>query len=207
MNAKSRWEHVYSSTDVTSVSWFQARCNTSLRLIRAAQLPVEARLIDVGGGASTLVDGLLEDGFVDLTVLDLSVAALRNARVRLGARGVTVKWLQGDITEIDLSSRSFDIWHDRAAFHFLTTPQARAAYLARMSGALKDGGSVIIATFGLDGPERCSGMPVCRYDAKALSQVLGEAFQLQETVLETHRTPAGAAQQFIYCRFSFNSSL
>ena len=106
-----------------------------------------------------------------------------------------------------MMKRSHVLLKNEVAFHFLTTPQARAAYLARMSGALKDGGSVIIATFGLDGPERCSGMPVCRYDAKALSQVLGEAFQLQETVLETHRTPAGAAQQFIYCRFSFNSSL
>jgi SAM-dependent methyltransferase len=207
MSLKDQWERVYVSTDVTSVSWFQEHCHTSRRLISSAQLPAEACLIDVGGGASTLVDGLCADGFTNITVLDLSAAALDCARARLGQPAPAVKWLQGDITEIELPQRRFDLWHDRAAFHFLTTPQAQAAYLARMSASLKGNGHVVIATFGLEGPVRCSGLPVCRYDANGLSQVLGDTFELQETVLEMHRTPAGAQQQFVYCLFRFSGLL
>jgi SAM-dependent methyltransferase len=201
MTPKEHWESVYSTRATNTVSWFQEHAEISRRLIRATGVPTDGSIIDVGGGASTLVDDLLADGFTNVTVLDLSVAALRAARLRLGSCASAVHWLEADITHAVLPMCAYDLWHDRAVFHFLTTPEARAAYIYNLRRSVKSGAHVIIAAFGPGGPERCSGLSVCRYDAAALSKELGDDFILAESLLDVHHTPAGASQQFLYCRF------
>ncbi len=191
MSEREHWQRVYESKPSDAVSWFQAEATLSLDLIRRIGAPREAAIIDVGGGASTLVDGLLAEGFGDLTVLDLSDAALRVARNRLGARGEEVRWIAGDITGVDLPEATYDVWHDRAVFHFLTTAEARRAYVRQVMKAVRHGGHVIVATFAADGPTECSGLPVMRYDADELHAEFGSAFQLTEHRDEHHVTPAG----------------
>ncbi len=201
MASKEHWETVYSTKATNAVSWFQAHAKISRRLIRATGVTADGSIIDVGGGASTLVDDLLAEGFKNVTVLDLSGAALDAARHRLDSLASTVRWREADITQTVLPMHAYDVWHDRAVFHFLTTPEARAAYVSNIRRSVKPGGYVIVATFGPEGPERCSGLPVCRYDAVALSNELGEDFTLVESLLDVHLTPGGASQQFLYCSF------
>jgi 2-polyprenyl-3-methyl-5-hydroxy-6-metoxy-1,4-benzoquinol methylase len=199
MNTKSHWEGVYQSKSADEVSWYRAHLEQSLRLIeRAAPLPRSA-VIDVGGGESTLVDDLLIGGYRDMTVLDISQAAIDAARARLGTAAASVGWIAGDITQVKLPAARYDVWHDRAVFHFLTEPGQRSAYVRQVAKAVKPGGHVIVATFGPDGPEKCSGLDVVRYDAGALHGQFGPKFQLLDHLTELHVTPWGATQQFLYC--------
>lgn len=199
MQSKEHWEKVYETRAPDAVSWFQPHAQLSLDLIKATGAGLDAGIIDVGGGASTLVDDLLAAGYTDLTVLDLSAAALHAARERLGEREQQVRWIAADITTVELPEARYDIWHDRAVFHFLTEPQDREAYVRTVFHSVKPGGYVIVATFAEDGPLQCSGLPVMRYNADELHDEFGTAFTLLQHRKETHHTPAGAVQQFVYC--------
>lgn len=199
MQSKDHWEKVYSSKAVNAVSWFQPHADYSVGLIKATGVGSDACIIDVGGGASTLVDDLLANGFTNIAVLDLSAAALAEARKRLGSRASEVRWIEADITRADLPANQYDIWHDRAVFHFLTGPEDRAAYVKAVFRSVKPGGHVIVATFAEDGPLQCSGLPVRRYSADALHAEFGESFQLLDHRTEAHHTPSGTVQQFVYC--------
>ena len=199
MQSKEHWEKVYTTKAPDNVSWFQPHAETSMRLIHNAGLGRDAAIIDVGGGASTLVDDLLDDGYRALNVLDLSGAALDEIRRRLGAKGESVRWMEADITQAEFENDSFDIWHDRAVFHFLTTDEDRKAYVKQVLRALKPGGRVIMATSGSNGPTQCSGLPVMRYAPEELHSKFGEAFSLLAHEEQLHHTPFGTDQQFIYC--------
>ena len=199
MQSKQHWEQVYKTKGATSVSWFQEHAQQSLQLIRQTGVQKDAGIIDVGGGASTLVDDLLAGGYSNLAVLDLSEAALATARDRVGHRANDVSWLVGDITQVDLPRHAYSVWHDRAVFHFLTTQEEREAYVRAVLRAVKPGGHVIVATFAEDGPDRCSGLPVVRYSADGLHAQFGAPFTLLRHEREEHHTPAGAVQKFIYC--------
>lgn len=196
---QDHWQGVYGTKAETELSWFQDRPETSIRLIEAAGFGRAARVIDVGGGASRLVDALLDLGFTRITVLDIAEAALAKARSRLGERAAAVQWLVADITGWTAPAR-YDVWHDRAVFHFLTDADDRAAYAAAMAAAVPAGGQAIVATFASDGPERCSGLPVCRYDADGLAVQFAPQFRLVDALTEDHLTPAGKMQKFQYCR-------
>ncbi|MGJ4943319.1 class I SAM-dependent methyltransferase [Bradyrhizobium sp. HKCCYLS1011] len=196
----SHWQAVYTSKAETEVSWYQDNPATSLRLIRDANAAPASRLIDIGGGASRLVDALLAAGYRALTVLDISAAALEAARARLGAAGAKVEWITADVTTW-MPQQRYDIWHDRAAFHFLTEERDRRAYVERMREAVVPGGQIIIGTFALDGPEKCSGLLVQRYDAQSLADTLGPSFELLDSCTEAHRTPWDSVQQFQFSRF------
>lgn len=199
MRSKDHWENVYTTKPTDSVSWFQEHADLSLDLIRSTGVGKDAGIIDVGGGASTLVDDLLADGYSDLSVLDLSEAALGVARKRLGDAEKNVRWIVADITEVDLPSKRYDIWHDRAVFHFLTTPAQRAAYVQTVFRSVKPGGHVIVAAFAENGPLECSGLPVMRYRPDELHEQFGESFKLLAHCTEHHQTPSGKVQPFVYC--------
>jgi SAM-dependent methyltransferase len=199
MQSKDHWERVYTTKAPDNVSWFQAHAELSMRLIRESCPLRDAAIIDVGGGASTLVDDLLDDGYPNVTVLDLSGAALAESRRRLGARGDTVRWMEADVTRAEFEPHSFDVWHDRAVFHFLTSEADRIAYVRQVLRAVKPGGHVIMATFGSDGPTQCSGLPVMRYAPDELHAEFGDAFTLLAHEEQLHHTPFGTDQQFIYC--------
>lgn len=199
MERREHWEHVYETKAPTEVSWFQEHAEQSLRLIERTGVARDGRIIDVGGGASTLVDDLLAGGYSGLTVLDLSITALHEAQERLGERAGDVHWIQGDILERELPEHAFDLWHDRAVFHFLTSEDDRHAYVAKVLRALKPGGHVIVATFAEDGPTRCSGLPVMRYSPEELHGQFGSSFALLKQEREDHHTPFGSVQKFIYC--------
>jgi ubiquinone/menaquinone biosynthesis C-methylase UbiE len=199
MEPKSHWEHIYSTRAADAVSWYQPHATRSLDLIRSVAPGSGARIIDVGGGASTLVDDLLAGGMSALTVLDISAAALQVAQRRLGQQAQRVRWIAADITKVELDEAAYDVWHDRAVFHFLTDPADRAAYVAQVRRAVRRGGHVIVAAFGPDGPEKCSGLPVVRYGPGQLHAQFGGQFELLDQVVEEHRTPAGTVQQFVYC--------
>jgi trans-aconitate methyltransferase len=201
----SHWQTVYSTKAENEVSWFQADPATSLRMIADAKAAADSSIIDIGGGASRLVDALLARGFRALTVLDISAAALETAQKRLGAVGENVEWIAADVTQWR-PARTYGLWHDRAAFHFLTEASDRAAYVDRLHTAVSPGGQVIIATFAPDGPEKCSGLPVQRYDSDQLAQTLGPAFELVDHLIETHRTPWSTTQSFQFSRFRRVSS-
>jgi 2-polyprenyl-3-methyl-5-hydroxy-6-metoxy-1,4-benzoquinol methylase len=201
MKQEGHWESVYSANAETDVSWFQESAGLSLRLIQVANLPETASVIDVGGGASPLVDGLLAKGFKCLTVLDLSGAALATAKKRLGSAAGQVQWLKADILQVELPQHSYDLWHDRAVFHFLTTTKELQAYVKKVGQALKPGGCVVISTFAEGGPTECSGLPVMRYSAAELQTEFGDSFQLLRTENELHHTPNGSKQAFVYCQF------
>jgi ubiquinone/menaquinone biosynthesis C-methylase UbiE len=199
MQSKKHWEHVYTSKSADQASWFQEHAKHSLRLIRDTGVPATASIIDVGGGASTLVDDLLLNGYSNVTVLDLSAAALAAAKKRLGARSRSVNWIEGNVTQVTLPAHAYDVWHDRAAFHFLTAPEDRHAYVEAVLRAVKPDGHVIVATFAEDGPLQCSGLPVMRYRPDELHAEFGEPFTLLKHEKETHHTPFGTVQQFVYC--------
>jgi trans-aconitate methyltransferase len=185
---KSHWQAVYTTKAEHEVSWFQENPAPSLELIDLLGPMPESALVDIGGGASRLVDSLLARGFHDVTVLDISAAALDAARARLGEQASRVQWVVADVTKWS-PARTFDLWHDRAAFHFLTDPADRSAYVSRMKQAIKPGGHAIIAAFAIDGPEKCSGLPVHRYDAAGLAGELGEGFELLDSRRHDHSTP------------------
>lgn len=203
MNAgrTDHWEEVYRSKSEREVSWFEDEPRMSLELIRAAGLPLDAPIIDVGGGESRLVDRLLALGHTDLAVLDISAKALDVAQARIGDAAAQIDWIVADITKWK-PTRQWRLWHDRAAFHFLTDAGERRAYVNAMRQALAADGHVIIATFAPDGPERCSGLQVLRHDAQSVAGELGPEFRLEETRDHAHRTPGGAVQHFQYARFS-----
>jgi len=200
MDRQSHWQHVYTAKGDRDVSWFQESPDISLRLIEAAGLGLDTCVLDVGGGASRLVDTLLAMGVGCVCVLDIAAEALTRAQARLGPDGGRVKWIVADVTG-EWAANPVDIWHDRAAFHFLTDASDRADYLAQLRRHLKPGGTAIIATFGPDGPEKCSGLPVVRYSPETLAAELGPDFTLVESVPELHRTPSGKIQAFLYARF------
>jgi len=199
-NRHDHWQKVYTSKGENELSWFQENPAPSLEFIDRAGANPTSAIIDIGGGAARLVDALIERGFRAITVLDLSEAALAAAKARLGDSAHGVQWLASDVTTWE-PPQSFDIWHDRAAFHFLTEARDRAAYLSRLRQALKPGGHAIIATFAPDGPERCSGLPVMRYDAASLAQTLGDSFELVETRSHQHITPWHSMQRFQFSIF------
>jgi SAM-dependent methyltransferase len=198
---QAHWENVYTTKGENEVSWFQQSPAPSLELIVQAGTTHASAIIDIGGGVSRLADHLIEQGFEDITVLDLSGAALKAAKARLGVRAGRVHWLAADATTWEPMKR-YDIWHDRAAFHFLTDEKDRAAYIERLTRGLKAGGHAIIATFALDGPEKCSGLPVARYDAARLGQTLGPGFRLVHTRRHVHATPWDSHQVFQFSVFS-----
>ena len=199
MQSKSHWEHIYTTRSSTEVSWFQPHATLSVDLIRRICATPAAAIIDVGGGASTLIDDLLVHGYRDLSVLDLSGEALAVARRRLGPMSDLVRWIEGDVTSVPLPERAFDVWHDRAVFHFLTNEADRRAYVEQVMRAVKPGGHVIVATFAPDGPTECSGLTVVQCDPDSLHAEFGPAFELIEHSEEQHVTPAGRVQHFVYC--------
>jgi SAM-dependent methyltransferase len=182
-----------------TVSWYAPHLETSLALIERAALPRSASIIDVGGGASTLVDDLLLRGYKNLTVLAVSQTAIALTKGRLGLTAEQVRWLVADITEIELEPGAYDLWHDRAVFHFLTAKERRIAYVRQVTRSVKPGGHVIVSTFGPQGPTKCSGLDVVRYDAESLHREFGARFRLEESSTELHHTPLGTTQQFLYC--------
>ncbi|MGH8107280.1 MAG: class I SAM-dependent methyltransferase [Arenimonas sp.] len=199
MQSKDHWERVYTTKSTDAVSWFQEHAENSLRLIHETGVALDAGIIDIGGGASTLVDDLLARGYSNLSVLDLSAAAMQATQKRLGVQAKQVKWLEADITQMKLPIHAFDVWHDRAVFHFLTSPEDRHAYVHAVLRAVKPGGHVIVATFAEDGPLQCSGLPVQRYNKDELHAEFGDVFTLIQHSKESHHTPFGTVQQFTYC--------
>jgi ubiquinone/menaquinone biosynthesis C-methylase UbiE len=199
MGAHDHWESVHRAKGAERVSWYRPHLERSLEFLRGAGLPPDAAIIDVGGGASTFVDDLLSAGHANVTVLDISESALAVARERLGPRGAGVRWIAGDVTTVELPERAYDFWHDRAVFHFLVEEEARRRYVAAVRRALKPGGHIVVATFGPEGPEKCSGLDVARYDADALHGQFGAAFRKVASATEQHVTPWGAEQEFVYC--------
>ena len=199
MDPRKHWDQVYERRAPDKVSWYRPHLERSLALIEQVQLPTDAAIIDVGGGTSTLVDDLLNRGYRRLTVLDISPKAIVTARERLGDRASAVSWLTGDITRVELPVHEFDFWHDRAVFHFLRDEQSRARYVAAVRHALKPGGHVVVATFGPEGPERCSGLEVMRYNADDIHAQFGGIFRKLASFTEIHHTPDGTEQEFVYC--------
>lgn len=199
MDPKSHWDTVYTKKAPESVSWYRPHLETSLALIARAAPESSASIIDVGGGTSTLVDDLLARGYRNITILDVSQTAIDLARKRLGPAAARVHWLAADITEAQLEPLAYDVWHDRAVFHFLTAPAERLAYVRNVARSVKPGGNVIVSTFGPQGPTTCSGLDVLRYDAAGLHHEFGARFRLVESSAELHHTPFGTTQQFLYC--------
>jgi 2-polyprenyl-3-methyl-5-hydroxy-6-metoxy-1,4-benzoquinol methylase len=199
MDTQEHWEKVYGTKASDRVSWFRPHLDLSLSLIERAAPDWSASIIDVGGGASTLVDDLLRRGYRNITVLDVSQTAIDVAKARLGAGFTSVSWLCADITQTTLPMQAYDVWHDRAVFHFLTRPEERRAYVQNVMRAVRVGGHVIVSTFGPEGPEKCSGLEVMRYDAESLHEEFGRRFRLLESSKELHNTPFGTVQQFLYC--------
>lgn len=199
MDKKAHWENVYSTKGRDEVSWFREHLDTSLKMIVGTGVGYEAAIIDVGGGNSTLVDDLIERGFIDVSVLDISGKAISDSKERLGAKAATVNWIESDITMAALPPNHFDVWHDRAVFHFLTDENDRKKYVDLMMSSVKPGGHVIVASFSLEGPQKCSGLDVVRYSPESMHGEFGSSFDLIESVGEEHNTPFGTTQQFVYC--------
>lgn len=199
MTTKDHWEKIYTAKQPDQVSWYQAQPQVSLSLIRLTGVALDAPIIDVGGGASTLVDFLLDTGYSQVTVFDIAAAALETARARLGSRASRAAWIEGDILQADLPASGYSLWHDRAVFHFLTRPQDRARYVEVVRRALKPGGHIIVASFAPDGPPQCSGLDVMRYSPDGLHGEFGDDFTLLQSQGETHQTPFGTVQKFVYC--------
>lgn len=199
MENKTHWEQIYHTKDSSQVSWYQLHPRLSLQYIQNTGISKDKHVIDVGGGASTLVDHLLDDGFQNITVLDISAEALGIAKQRLAERAELVTWLESDITKINLPHHIYDVWHDRAVFHFLTKQEDRQSYVKIVKESVRPGGHVIVATFANDGPEKCSGLEVARYDPQSLHHEFGSDFELLDSTREEHQTPFGTEQRFIYC--------
>jgi len=196
---KTHWEHIYETKAPNQVSWYQEHAQFSLQYVQNTGIRKTDPIIDVGGGPSTLVDDLIADGFQHITVLDVSGTALQVARKRLGTKAIEVKWIEADITQADLPHQAYDLWHDRAVFHFLTQADDRQRYIEVVRQSVRKGGHVIVATFAPDGPERCSGLEVVRYSPESLHSEFGDGFEVVDTTRETHHTPFGTDQKFIYC--------
>ena len=199
MNKQTHWEKIYTEQAPDAVSWYRPHLETSQELIETVAAVRSNAIIDVGGGESTLVDDLLAHGYEKVTVLDISQAAIDANRKRLGKTSEGVRWMVADITEVELERSAYDVWHDRAVFHFLTSPSDRVAYIRQVAYAVKRGGHVIVSTFGPKGPTRCSGLDVVRYDAESLHREFGVHFRLLGSSKELHRTPFETVQQFLYC--------
>jgi 2-polyprenyl-3-methyl-5-hydroxy-6-metoxy-1,4-benzoquinol methylase len=199
MSVKSHWEKIYNTKTPDRVSWYRPHLETSLALIERTAAGYSASIIDVGGGESTLVDDLLARSYENITILDVSQTAIDVTKNRLGSAAEQIHWLLADITEAQLEPRTYDVWHDRAVFHFLTTSEHRAAYVRQVGHAVKPGGHVIVSTFGPEGPTKCSGLDVIRYDAESLHDQFGVRFRLLASSKELHRTPFGTTQQFLFC--------
>ena len=199
MDAKKHWEHVYESRRPDEVSWFQKEATLSLQLIQRVAPSPESHIVDVGAGASTLVDGLLAAGYDNVMLLDLSHAALEETKRRLGSAAGKVVWREADVLIDRFEASAFDVWHDRAVFHFLTDPADRVRYVHQVRRAVRPGGHAIVATFAEDGPTHCSGLSVARYSADGLHSEFGVDFRLLTSYREAHRTPSGATQEFTYC--------
>ncbi len=195
---RAHWQNVYRTRSVEAVSWYRPHLETSLQLLEAAEMSVNSRVIDVGAGASTLVDDLLDRGLRDVSVLDVSEEALALARRRLGERAQLVNWYAGDLLELALPPAHFDFWHDRAVLHFLTDPEDARRYARIAAHALTRGGYAVIAGFAPDGPQRCSGLHVVRRSADDIAALLTSGFTLVRERTETHRTPGGSEQSFVY---------
>jgi len=199
MDTKTHWEKVYTTKEPEAVSWYRAHLETSLALIERAAHSRSASVIDIGAGESTLVDDLLATGYENITVLDVSQTAVDITKKRLGLLAKKIDWIVGDITQVQLEPLAYDVWHDRAVFHFLASIEQRAAYVRRVANAVNPGGHVIVSTFGPEGPTKCSGLDVMRYDAESLHGEFGGHFRLIESSKELHQTPFGTTQQFLYC--------
>jgi len=199
MDAQTHWEKIYTEKAADAVSWYRPHLETSLALIDEVASGRSAFIIDVGGGESTLVDDLIARGYQNITVLDISQTAIDANRKRLGKASEPVHWLVGDITKADMAPFAYDVWHDRAVFHFLTSASDRVAYVRQVARAVRPGGSVIVSTFGPEGPVKCSGLEVVRYDVESLHREFGVHFRLLGSSKELHRTPFGTIQQFLYC--------
>ncbi len=199
-NRKNHWENVYGQKKPVEVSWYQVEPIVSLEFIASTGIDYAAKIIDVGGGASVLVDKLLDQGFQNLTVLDISSKAMHYAQERLGRRAENVSWVEADVTEFE-SSVQYDVWHDRAVFHFLTDAEERTKYMRRLEAALKPGGHIVIAAFAIDGPLKCSNLDIERYSPEKIKTEFRDSFELVNSVSEVHITPWNKEQKFIYCYF------
>ncbi len=199
MDMQTHWERIYTQKAPDQVSWYRPHLETSLALVEQAAPERSASIIDVGGGESTLVDDLLARGYTNVTALDISATAVEANRKRLGNFAEQVHWLVADITRVELEAAAHDVWHDRAVFHFLTAEGDRAAYVRQVARAVRRGGHVIVGAFGPEGPTKCSGLEVIRYDAESLHGEFGRRFRLIASSKELHQTPFGTMQQFLYC--------
>lgn len=199
MQPHPHWESVYTTKSSREVSWYRPHLETSVALIERLTPDRASAILDVGAGESTLIDDLLHRDYTNLTAFDVSETALRRAKERLGQAAAQVNWIAADVCEINLPLNHYTLWHDRAVFHFLTQPEQRLAYVNQASRSLKPEGHIVIATFGPQGPTRCSGLPVVRYDTASLQREFGDDFRLLEDLTEDHTTPSGASQQFLYC--------
>jgi 2-polyprenyl-3-methyl-5-hydroxy-6-metoxy-1,4-benzoquinol methylase len=199
MSEQTHWDKIYGEKPPGQLSWHRPHLDVSLKLIEAAAPQRSASIIDVGGGQSTLVDDLLARKYENVTVLDLSPMAIELTKKRLGTAALGVRWLAADVTEAELAPQAYDVWHDRAVFHFLTEKEARIAYVQQAMRVMRPGGHVIVGTFGPQGPQKCSGLDVVRYDAESLHEEFGTKFELVESFSENHTTPWDTTQQFLYC--------
>ena len=198
---QAHWQKIYQTKAPDAVSWYRPHLEKSIEFIKRSAPNLSSSIIDVGGGESVLVDDLLASGYHDISVLDISATAIEFTKKRLGNKAREVTWLIADITEAKLPEHRYDVWHDRAVFHFLTELPQRTAYVRQVAHAIKSGGLVIVATFGPEGPLKCSGLDVVRYNADTLHGEFGTSFQLLESATELHKTPSGTTQQFLYCYF------
>jgi len=197
---KSHWNKIYKKYQPSEVSWYQQKPSTSLELIKELNLPLSTKIFDNGGGNSTFTDSLLEMGFVNITVSDISEAAIEKAKLRLGKDAGKIKWIAADEANLNLTEQ-YDLWHDRAAFHFLTDETEINSYVETVSRCVKPGGYFIVGTFSDKGPEKCSGLDITQYSEKTMSETFGKDFELEKYIYTDHITPSGIAQNFIFCRF------
>jgi len=199
MNVETHWEKIYREKAPDAVSWYRPHLETSLALIEKAAPERGASIVDVGGGESTLVDDLLAGGYQNITVVDVSQTAIDVTKKRLGPASDRVKWITANIANAEFPANAYDLWHDRAVFHFLTAMEQRVAYVRQVVRAVKPGGHVLVSTFGPEGPTKCSGLEVVRYDVESLHAAFGLRFRLLDSIKELHNTPFGSTQQFLYC--------
>lgn len=203
MDTRAHWEHIYGTKSPEETSWYDPHLQMSLDWVVDAAKDFSESIIDIGAGEATLADDLLARGYSSLTVLDIAETAVTKSQRRLGSAASSVVWLVGDVLAVTLPPTTYSVWHDRAVFHFLTEPEQRIAYVRQLVSALKPRGQVVMATFGPDGPLKCSGLNVRRYDVGSLGRELGQEFCLLQSFIVEHRTPFGTSQQFLYCRFRF----
>ena len=205
MSTASHWEDIYASKNLKNVSWFQSHPTQSLNIIHRSDIPKKANIIDVGGGASNLVEELLKEGYENISVLDISSNALTTTQRRLGERSKQVQWIIADVLTADLPLQRFDLWHDRAVMHFLTNINDRKTYRSKVLASLKPGGFIVILAFAEDGPDHCSGLPVQRFSIDALTNEFGKNFYLVAGEKFSHFTPSGMEQKFVFCLFQLTS--